>query len=142
VLLLACTPAARANGPETTLMNSAMLIQMEDQADHAKPREQCYLYTQLVDVLTETASRQLAAGLDEDATKTVVRIAEVAAKLQNAAARDTKKLKDAEKMLSESSRRLTDLARASSGEQRDSMRAVVAKLDAAHSKILGLVFLQ
>jgi hypothetical protein len=142
VLALACAPAARANGPETTLMNSAMLIQMENQADHAKPRDQCYLYTQLVNVLTDTASRQVAAGLDEDAAKTVVRIAEVTAKLEHAAARDTKKLKDAEKILSESARKLTELARVASGEQRDEVKAVAVKLDAAHNKILGLVFLQ
>jgi len=142
VLSLAAAPAARANGPESTLMNSAALIQMEDQADRAKPREQCYLYTQLVNALADTASRQVAAGMDEDAAKTVVRIAEVTAKLLNTAARDTKKLKDAEKILSESSRKLTELARVANGEQRDELRATVVKLDAAHSKILSLVFLQ
>ena len=142
VLALAAAPAARANGPESTLMNSAALVQMEDQADRAKPREQCYLYTQLVNVLTDTASRQIAAGMDEDAAKTVVRIGEVIVKLQRTAARDTKKLKDAEKILSESARKLTDMARVASGDQRDEMRATLAKLDAAHSKILGLVFLQ
>src|SRR5471030_2438538 len=81
-LLALSSGAAWANGPETTLMNSAMLIQMETQADHAKPREQCFLYTQLVDVLTDTASRQQAAGMDEDAAKTILRIAEVTVKLQ------------------------------------------------------------
>jgi hypothetical protein len=123
-------------------MNAAMLVQMEDQADHAKPREQCYLYTQLIDLLTDTASRQVAAGLDEDAGKTVARIAEVAAKLQRTAARDTKKLKDAEKILNESARKLTQMVRVVNGEQRDEIKAAAVKLDAAHNKILGLVFLQ
>jgi hypothetical protein len=95
-----------------------------------------------VNALADTASRQVAAGMDEDAAKTVVRIAEVTAKLLNTAARDTKKLKDAEKILSESSRKLTELARVANGEQRDELRATVVKLDAAHSKILSLVFLQ
>ncbi len=141
-LLALATLPARANGPETTLMNAAMLVQMEDQADHAKPREQCYLYTQLIDLLTDTASRQVAAGLDEDAGKTVARIAEVAAKLQRTAARDTKKLKDAEKILNESARKLTQMVRVVNGEQRDEIKAAAVKLDAAHNKILGLVFLQ
>jgi len=138
---LTIVPAASASGPEATALNAAALIQMEAQADHAKPREQCFLYTQLVDALMETASRQVAAGEDEDAGKTVGRIDEVAAKLQRVSARDAKKLKAAEKILSESTRKLMELSRVASGVERDKMRATLAKLDAAHSKILGLVFL-
>jgi hypothetical protein len=142
VLALTAVPAAHAKGPETTLLNTAALIQMEDQADHAKPRDQCYLYTQLVNMLTDTASRQMAAGMDEDAGKTVSRIDGVTAKLQRAAARDTKKLKDVEKMLNESSRKLTDLSRVVNSAERDEMRATLAKLDVAHNKVLSLVFSQ
>jgi len=141
LLTLATVPAAHASGPEATSLNTAALIQMEAQADHAKPRDQCYLYTQLVDALMETASRQVAAGEDEDAGKTVGRIDEVAAKLQLASARDAKKLKAAEKILSESTRKLMELSRVASGVERDKMKATLEKLDAAHSKILGLVFL-
>jgi len=140
LLVLAALPAT-AKGPET-VVDAAALIQLETQADNAKPREQCYLYTQLVAALMDTASRQVAAGEDEDAGKTVSRIAEVTAKLQRAADRDAKKLKDAEKVLSETSRRLKDLSRVAGAEEREGMRAVLEKLDAAHSKILGLVFLQ
>jgi hypothetical protein len=141
LLVLAGGPPARAKAPDTAL-NSAALIIMEQQADRAKPREQCYLYTQLVNALTDTASRQVAAGEDEDAGKTVGRIAEVTAKLQSAAERDARKLKDAEKILSESSRKLKELARIASGGERDEMRAALAKLDAVHNKVLALVFLQ
>jgi len=141
LLALATGPAAHAKGPEPTL-NTAALIVMEDQADRAKPREQCYLYTQLVDALTDTAARQVAAGDDEDAGKTVGRIDAVAAKLQRAAERDARKLKDSEKILNESARKLKDLVRVASGEEREAMRATLAKLDAAHNKILNLVFLQ
>jgi hypothetical protein len=134
-------PYAQASVPVTSL-NAAALIQMETEADRAKPREQCYLYTQLVDALTETAARQVAAGEDEDAGKTVGRIGEVSAKLQRAAARDAKRLKDAEKMLSETARKLQELSKVASGGERDEMRSALAKLDAAHNKILDLVFRQ
>ena len=141
VLALAAGPAAKAI-PETTTLNSEALIQLEVQADRAKPRDQCYLYTQLVDALTETAAQQVAAGEVEDAGKTVGRISVVAAKLQQAAARDARKLKDAEKILSETARKLKNLSRVTSGGERDEMRAALAKLDAAHNKILDLVFRQ
>jgi hypothetical protein len=141
VLALTTVPAL-AKGPETSTLNAATLVQMETQADHAKPREQCYLYTQLVDALTDSASRQVAAGDDEDAGKTVGWIAEVTAKLQLAAERNAKKLKDAEKILNESARRLTDMSRISTGDQRDELRRTVQKLDAAHTKVLAMVFLQ
>ena len=141
LLALTMVPNAQASAPETAL-NAAALIQMEVQADRAKPREQCYLYTQLVNALTAAAARQVAAGEDEDAGKTVGRIGEVSAKLQRATARDAKKLKAAEKMLSESARKLKELSRVASGGERDEMRATLVKLDAAHNKILDLVFRQ
>jgi hypothetical protein len=141
VLALASGPAGQAKAPVTSL-NPAGIILMEEQADRAKPREQCYLYTQVADALTDAAGRQVAAGDDEEAGKTVGRLAEVIAKLQHAAERDAKKLKDAEKILSETARKLKDLSRVASGGQRDQMRAAVVKLDAAHNKVLNLVFLQ
>ena len=142
LLALTAAQAGQASGPVTAAPNAAALLQMEVQADAAKPREQCYLYTQLVTALMDTASQQVAAGEDEDAGKTVGRIAEVTAKLQRTAGRDAKKLKDAEKLLGESRRRLMELSRIASGEQRDVMRSTLLKLDAAHNKILDLVFLQ
>jgi len=142
LLALTAAQAAQASGPETAAPNATVLLQMEVQADAAKPREQCYLYTQLVTALMESASQQVAAGEDEDAGKTVGRIAEVTAKLQRAAARDAKKLKDAEKLLGESRRRLMELSRIANGAERDAMRSTLLKLDAAHNKILDMVFLQ
>ena len=121
---------------------TAALLMMENQADHAKPREQCYLYTELVNALTDMAARQVAAGDDENAGKTVGRIADVVAKLQRTVERDARKLKDSEKILSESARKLHDLSRIASGGERDEMRATLSKLDAAHNKVLNLVFLQ
>ena len=141
LLALTMVPNAQASASNTAL-DAAALIQMETQADRAKPREQCYLYTQLVDALMVTAAEQVAAGEDEDASKTVGRIGEVSAKLQRATARDAKKLKAAEKMLSESARKLKELSRVASGGERDEMRATLVKLDAAHNKILDLVFRQ
>jgi hypothetical protein len=141
LLALTAVPVAQASGPETGSLSATALIQMEAQADSAKPREQCYLYTQLVNALMETASRQVADGDDEEAGKTVGRIGDVSAKLQHAAARDARKLKDAEKMLSESTRRLKELSRVASGVERDAMRSTLEKLNAAHNKILSLVFL-
>lgn len=141
IFALTCVPAL-AKGPDKVALNAAALIQMETQADHAKPREQCYLYTELVDALTQAASKQVAEGNDEDAGKTTGWIAEVIAKLQMAAARDAKKLKDAEKILSESARKLTELSRVSTGDERDELRLTVKKMDAVHTKVLSLVFLQ
>src|ERR1700690_2908441 len=117
ILALTAVPAM-AKGPETAVPNAAALTQMETQADHAKPREQCFLYTQLVDALTQATSKQVAEGDDEAAGKTVGWIAEVTLKLQLATERDAKKLKDAEKILSESARKLTELSRVSTGNER------------------------
>jgi hypothetical protein len=139
-LALMITPAAHANHQEAVSLNPAVLLQMETEADNAKPRDQCYLYTQLVDALMVTAAHQVAAGDDNDASKTVGQIDEVIAKLQRSADRNAKRLKYAEKMLGESARKLNELSRVAMGGERDEMRATLAKLDAAHNKILSLVF--
>jgi hypothetical protein len=113
---------------------------MEQRADSAVVRDQCYLYTQVVHGLTELAGRQLSAGLDEEAEATIRHVDVVAGKIDLAASKDPKRLKNAEMLLEHTSERLTDMVRAASDAQRDLMKSTLRHLNAVHSGVLSMVF--
>jgi len=131
---------AKASGPDETILDAAALIQMEQRADHADPREQCYLYTELLHGFTELAGRQMAAG--EDAAATVKRIDEVAAKVQKMTAKDAKRLQKAEELMEHIERRVSDMARVASGDERAVMQSTLSHLNQVHSSLLAMVFRQ
>jgi hypothetical protein len=137
---LACGNTARASGPDETALDAAAIIHLEQQADRAKPRDQCFLYTELLHALTETAGREIAAGENSEAT--VQHIDAVMAKVELASAHDAKKLKDAEELLDHTTRRLQDMSRVAHGEERQKMQGVLKTLNEVHAHILSLVFKQ
>lgn len=132
-------PARAASHDETT-MDAAALEQLEQRAEHADAREQCFLYTEVLHGLTELAGRQLAAGMNEDAGTTVKKMDVVAGKIQTVSAHDAKKLKNVEQMLEHATRRLGDMAHVASGEEQTLMKSTLAHLNRLHSDILALVF--
>lgn len=136
------TPQARAAGPNEVPLDANALTQMEQQADKANPRDQCYMYAELVHGWTELAGRQMAAGDDEAAGKTVSHIDAVVAKMQQVAAKNAKRLKNAEELMEHTSHRLADMVRVASGDERATMQAALRKLDHAHTAVLALVFAQ
>lgn len=136
---IAATPA-KAAGTDDPMLDPAALAELQLRAEHAQPRDQCYLYTELVHDLTELAGRQMAAGEDEQAGSTMLQVDAAAAKVQQAADANAKKLKDAEEMLDHTTRRLADMVRVASDQQRAAMQATLRHLNAVHSRVLTLVF--
>jgi hypothetical protein len=134
------TGTAAASGPDETALDAATLSQMEQRADHALVRDQCYLYTEVVHGLTELAGRQLSAGQDEEAAATIRQVDLVAGKIGVAASKDPKKLKNAELLLEHTSERLKDMLRAANDEEREVMRATLRHLNAVHTGVLTMVF--
>src|SRR5271156_5473162 len=61
-------------------------------ADQAQPKEQCFLYAELVHQMTELAGRQLSAG-DARASETLRQVQKYAEKIHMGVAQDGKKLK-------------------------------------------------
>ncbi|MES2393375.1 MAG: hypothetical protein V4555_17155 [Acidobacteriota bacterium] len=135
-------PLARASGPDDSALDAATIVQLEQRADHAQPREQCYWYSRLLQALTETAGREMSAGQDAPLATTLAQIDTVMAKIQKISARDAKKLKDAEKMMERTEWRLTDMARVASHDEQAGLKSTLERLNQLHSKVLALVFTQ
>ncbi len=113
---------------------------MEDRANLADPREKCFLYAQVLAGLTELEGRQIAAGEDEQARATMRRMDAVAAKVHEASAGNAKKLKNAEQMLERTTRRVSDMVRVVSSQQRTALQATLQHMNTVHNEILSMVF--
>lgn len=133
------TPALASHVDEAPL-DAAALTQMEQRADAAQPRDQCYMFAEVLHGLTELAGRQIAAGDDQDASTTFVHIDSVAAKMQKASASNAKRLKNAEMLLEHITRRLTDMAHIAPSAQRVTMQATLQCVDHLHTQVLAVLF--
>jgi len=141
LLLLLPLPAALAHSNhDDPTSDPVALAQMETRADHAGVREQCYLYTELVQVYTEVAGRQMAAGEMDEANTTLKRIQHFAALIHAALARDTKHVKDAEKMVHMASYHLDQYMHRVSSDDKDVAQSTVKQLDKLHEELLAQVF--
>jgi hypothetical protein len=142
LLALVGTPAgsARASGPANLGADGAALTEMEHRANQADPREKCFLYAQVLVGLTELEGRQIAAGEDEQAKATMQRMDEVAAKVHNASTGNAKRLKNAEQLLERTTRRVADMVRVVSSQQRAAMQSTLQHMDAVHNEVLAMVF--
>src|SRR5277367_5967092 len=69
------------------------LLALQTRASAAGPREQCFLYAELVHQMTELANKQLSAGELEQASATIRMVQEYAAKIHVDMADDSKRLK-------------------------------------------------
>jgi hypothetical protein len=140
VILFPFSTNCWASGPDEAPLDATVLSQMEQHADAAQPRDQCYLFTEVLHGLTELAGRQMAAGDGEDASVTLQHIDEVAAKVQNASSANAKRLKNAELLFEHTTRRLTDMVHVASSNERATMQATLQHLDKVHTQLLAMVF--
>jgi hypothetical protein len=140
VFLFPFTNSARASHLDESPLDAAALLQMEQRADVAQPRDQCWMLAEVLHGLTELAGREIAAGDDQDAGTTFVRIDSVAAKMQKVSAANAKRLKNAELLLEHVTRRLNDMAHVASGGQRNAMQATLQSVDHLHTQVLAVIF--
>ena len=146
--ILTCTlgstcllPTAHASAAVTeSFSDAAALADLETQAANAEPRERCYLYTELLHNWTEVAGREIAAGNDDAARFAMQQADADAAKLKVAIARDSKRLKNAELILEHSVRRLSDMMRVTTMDQREVMQTVLRHVSSVHDDLLAAVF--
>ncbi|HZY63544.1 MAG TPA: hypothetical protein VFE38_13570 [Edaphobacter sp.] len=138
-LLFTFTPSARA-GINETIPDAQTLSQMEQRAQAANPRDQCYLYTELVHTMTEMAVKQIADGDDNNTSAILTQVNHYAHLIQNNLAKNTKHLKNAEMLMHHTTRRLAESLHLASGDDRSSVQATLKQLDLVQDQILNQVF--
>ena len=140
LLLLLVVPAARATSPDDVDTDPGVLTVLESRADHAAPREQCFLYTELVHAYTQVAGKQMADGEMEKASATLKRIQGFAAHIHMTLANDTRRVKNAEMLMHNASRHLGEYLHHVSTDDKAVVESTLKQLNRVNDELLAQVF--
>src|SRR5271168_3722321 len=77
----------------------AALATLQVKADHAQPRDRCFLYATLVSRMTDLAGHQLNSGDSGQASETLKVVQQYAEKIHIGVLDDSRKLRDAERLM-------------------------------------------
>jgi hypothetical protein len=130
----------RAWGLDDKVLDPSAIAALEVKAAQAEPKEQCYLYAELVHQMTELAGRQYTAGKPGDASATLKVVQRYAEKIRNNVAADSRKLKDAEMLMQRTSFRLKDILESRSYDERPALDATLKDLDQVQNQLMMEVF--
>src|ERR1700733_12237843 len=109
-------------------------------ADQAQPKEQCFLYAELVHQMTELAGQQLSSGDGDHASATLRLVQRYTEKIHMGVTEDGKKLKNAEQLIQHTSYRLTGILNAASTEGRQVLQATLKQLEQVQTELMMQVF--
>jgi len=135
-------PATGLCAIDEKIPDAQSLLALEARASQAGPREQCFLYAELVHQMTELAGRQLSAGDAAQASSTIRSVQEYAAKIHMDMANDSKRLKNAEILMRHTAFRLKDILSQSSLEDRPTLDATLKQLNQVQAELMLQVFRQ
>ncbi len=113
---------------------------LEARAQVAQPREQCFLYAEVVHQMTELSLRQYAAGDIENATSMLKRVRYLAQKIHLSMAVNDKRMKNAEILLRHTAFRLSEMLHGSSFEDRPLVEATLSQVNQAQNEAMMQVF--
>lgn len=139
LVLFAALPV-RAAAPDDTAANQQAIAALQVRINQAQPREQCYLYAELMHQMTEFSVRQYAAGNTDKANELLHQIQQIAHKLHLAVSQNDKRLKNAQILLRRSAFRLNEMLHASSYEDRPLVEETLSQVNKAETEAMLQVF--
>lgn len=141
-LLAACMALGQvcAYASDTKVPDEQSIEALVTKAEQAQPRDQCFLYAQLVQQMTELSLQQYQSGNVAKADGLLKRIQSFAGKIHLTVARNDKRLKNAQILLSRTAFRLTQLLHSSDYYQRPLVEQTLAKVNDAQDAAMMEVF--
>jgi hypothetical protein len=130
---------ARAAGNDQ-IPTADALAHLEEQASSANPREQAFLYTELVHSMTQQAGREIADGETEEAASTLKKVNRYAHLIHLNLAHNGKRLKDAQELMHNTTYRLAQVLHLVSGEDKTTVQDTLKQLDQVNEELLTEVF--
>ncbi|MFT4111396.1 hypothetical protein [Silvibacterium sp.] len=144
ILTVAVSPAAvispTAQAATEKFLDSQQITALETRAAQAAPKEQCFLYAELVHSMAQIAGQQLNAGNEHDAAESIRTMQRYADKIHMNVADDTRKLKNAEILMRQTAFRLKSIMLDASLDDRPSLETTLRQLDQVESEIMIQVF--
>ncbi len=132
-------PAHAASNDEV-IPSPEALAQLELRASEANPREQCFLYTELVHSMTMRAGQEISDGDTDQAAVTLKQVNHYAHLIHLNLARDTKRLKDAQVLMHRTTYRLGQYLHLVSGNDKQTVQDTLKQLDQVNEELLTQVF--
>jgi len=138
LLLTLCTPALASNNDDN-LPDAQALAQLELRAQQAGPRDQCFLYTELVHTMTEIAGKQMLNGDTDQANATLKKVNHYAQLIHMDLAGNSKRIKNAEMLMHNTTYRLSEYLHKASYEDQDALKVTLKQLNKVHEELLAEV---
>jgi hypothetical protein len=139
LLLTLCAPACASSNNDENLPDAQALAQLEIRAQQAGPRDQCFLYTELVHTMTEIAGRQMLNGDTDQANATLKKVNHYAQLIHIDLAANSKRIKNAEMLMHNTTYKLTEYLHKASYEDQDSLKGTLKQLNKVHEELLAEV---
>jgi hypothetical protein len=137
--VLSLVPCSRANAAEK-LPDAKTLLLLQAKADQASPKEQCFLYAEIVHDMAEIASQEMSAGDMITASATLKAMQNYAQKIHMGLADDSRKLKNAEILMRHTAYRLNDILHSASVDDRPTLESALQQLNKVQSELMLQVF--
>ena len=138
-LSLALSAPAHASNVDQNLPDAQALAMLELRAQQAGPRDQCFLYTELVHTMTEIAGKQMINGDVDQASATLKKVNHYAQLIHMSMADNAKRLKNAEMLLHHTTYRLQEYLHKADSEDQATLKTTLSQLDKVHSELLAEV---
>lgn len=113
---------------------------LEQKASQAAPKEQCFLYAELVHEMIEYSSAQYAAGDYQQGADTLKHVNEFALKIHMLVADNEKRLKNAQILLRHTAFRLNELLHSTSMEDHPLIEKTLAQVNQVQNEAMLQVF--
>ena len=134
-----CSPLC-ASSIDATSPDAETIAALEARASQAQPREQCFLYAEIVHQMTELSLKEYSAGNVDHAASLLKRIQSVAQKIHLSIAGNDKRLKNTELLLSHTAFRLSEMLHASSYDDRPLVQETLTQINQAKNEAMMTVF--
>ena len=131
-------PLCHASSPDKKPVDPVTLSALAAKASIAPPKEQCYLYAELVHQMTEFAGHQLSQGEDPSATLRAVR--EYTEKIHLGEDHDNKKIKNAQILMEHTAFRLNEILHSSALDDRPLLESTLKALNQVQNELMMQVF--
>ena len=133
------TPAL-ASSPDDKAVDQGTITALETRILQAQPREQCFLYAELIHDMTEFSLKQYAAGDVDKANSLLKEIQNLTHKMHLSVGEKDKRLKNAQILLRHTAFRLNEMLHYSASEDRELVQATLAQVNKAQDETMLEVF--
>jgi hypothetical protein len=140
VLFSAIAVPARAISPDQETPQQQSIEALEARISTAQPREQCFLYAELIHQMTEYSLQQYSAGDVQKGNALLRQVQLLAHKLHLSVAENDKRLKNAEILLRHTAFRLNEMLHASDYDTRPLVEQTLAQVNQADNEAMLQVF--